>query len=103
MENSIPHVPHPVNEPILAYRPGAPETLELRKTLARMSADEVDIPVIINGREIRTGKTETIRPPHNHHHSLGKFHQAGPEEVQAAIAGSLEAWKDWSRMSASAR
>ena len=96
MNNLISKVPSPRNEPILGYLPGSSETQALKQQLMAFSTKEVEIPVIINGKEIRTGKTETIHPPHNHRHKLGFYHKAGPEEVQAAINGALEAWKSWS-------
>jgi 1-pyrroline-5-carboxylate dehydrogenase len=96
-------VPKPVNEPVLAYKPGSSETLALKKELDRQLGEKVDIPAIINGKEVRTGKTDKCVVPHNHRHVLGQFHQVGPEEIRAAIEGSLKAWQEWSRMPAESR
>ena len=96
-------VPQPLNEPVLSYRPGSAESLAIKKELDRQLGEKVDIPAIINGKEIRTGKTEKCIVPHQHKHSLGQYHQVGPEEVRAAINGALAAWKDWSQMSAPSR
>jgi 1-pyrroline-5-carboxylate dehydrogenase len=100
MDNVIAKVPDPRNEPVLSYRPGAPETVELKKHLASMAASEIEIPLIINGQEVRTGKTETIHPPHQHRHRLGKYHIAGPEEIRRAVSGAVAAQADWARMAA---
>jgi 1-pyrroline-5-carboxylate dehydrogenase len=95
--NGIRRVPTPVNEPVRSYAPGTPERARLQARLASMAAEQVDVPVIIGGKEIRTGNTAPITMPHAHGHQLGQFHKARPEDVHAAIAASAEAWKDWSR------
>jgi len=78
-------VPPPVNEPVKGYGPGSPEKRSLKAKLAELASTQVEIPVVIGGREVRTGRTETITMPHDHRHVLGRFHQAGPDEVRAAI------------------
>ena len=94
--NSTPRIPVPTNEPVLAYAPGTPERLELKKSLKELSAHQIEIPLVIGGKEVRTGKTSDAVMPHCHHHVLAKVHQAGPAEVRAAIAAAGEAWHDWS-------
>ncbi|HEU0013893.1 MAG TPA: L-glutamate gamma-semialdehyde dehydrogenase [Longimicrobium sp.] len=94
--NSIPQVPQPRNEPVLSYAPGSPERAELKAALARMSGEEIEIPLVIGGREVRTGNTDTQVMPHDHGHVLARYHKAGPDEVRAAIQASLQAWRDWS-------
>ncbi len=94
--NSIPPIPAPVNEPVLSYAPGAPERAELKRTLKDLSSRQLDVPLIIGGREVRTGTTTDVVMPHCHHHVLAKVQQAGPAEVQAAIAAALDAWREWS-------
>src|SRR5258705_11828551 len=74
----IPRVPPPVNEPNLVYLPGSPERAELKNRLKSMSADRLDIPVVIGGREIRTGRTQQAVMPHNHQHVLADWHAADP-------------------------
>lgn len=103
MSQSNSKVSPPRNEPVLDYKPGAPETILLKNTVASMMATTHDIPLVLNGKEVRTGKTEEISPPHNHQHKLGKFHKAGPEEIRAAVQGSLAAWKEWSHTSRASR
>src|SRR5437870_9057551 len=86
----------PVNEPVLSYAPGAPERVELKRTLKDLSARVLEIPVVVGGREVCTGKTVDAVVPHCHRHVLAKVHQAGPAEIEAAIAAAREAWRDWS-------
>src|SRR5881275_1394262 len=94
--NATPKIPVPVNEPVLSYAPGTSERLELKKALKDLSSHHVEIPLVIGGKEVRTGKTVDAVMPHCHHHVLAKVHQAGPAEVQAAIKAAREAWLDWS-------
>jgi len=94
--NSIPNVPAPVNEPVLSYAPGTPERALLKETYARMAGEEIEIPLIIGGREVRTGNTDVSVMPHDHGHVLARYHKAGPAEVRQAIDASLAAWKEWS-------
>jgi len=98
MADKMAVVPRPVNEPILNYAPGSPERAELKKVLAKMKSEVIEIPVIIGGKEIYTGDTATNVMPHNHGHVLAKYHQAGSAEIAAAIENALEAWKTWSVM-----
>jgi 1-pyrroline-5-carboxylate dehydrogenase len=92
-------IPTPVNEPVLSYAPGTPERVELKRVLADVSAHPMDIPVVVGGREIRTGKTVQVVMPHRHRHVLATVHHAGPADVQAAIAAAREAWREWSAWS----
>src|SRR5258705_13212240 len=78
-------IPTPVNEPVLAYAPGSRERTELKQSLKDLSGRQIEIPVVIGGKEIRTGKTVDAVMPHCHRHGLAKVHQAGPEEVTAAV------------------
>ena len=88
-------VPPPVNEPIFSYAPCTPERAELKAALNEMSSQEVDIPVIIGGREIRTRKTHEIYAPHDHGLRLGLWHEGGAAEARQAIADTLEAQREW--------
>ncbi len=103
MHNMNAKSPLPANEPVLNYLPGSDETKTLKSQLKEFLSTEIEVPVIINGKEIRTGKTENMIVPHDHQHKLGIFHTAGEEEVRAAITGSREAWKSWSLMRQEAR
>ncbi len=92
-------IPTPVNESVLAYAPGSRERTELKQALKDLSGHQMEIPVVIGGKEIRTGKTVDAVMPHCHRHVLAKVHQAGPEEVTAAVKAAREAWRDWSTWS----
>ncbi len=98
MPNGIFQVPPPINEPVKGYAPGSAEKATLKARLASMMAEEVEIPLIIGGKEVRTGKTGSAVCPHDHGHRLATFHQAGEAEVKAAIAAANAAWKDWSEL-----
>jgi len=89
-------VPEPINEPINSYAPGTPQRAELKARLKSMAAEKVDIPLIIGGREIRTGNLHDVVMPHDHGHVLGQYHLAGPEHIQQAIAAAAAARREWS-------
>ena len=89
-------VPKPENDPIQSYAPGTPERKELKATLDELKGKEIEIPIIIGGKEIKTGNTQKCIIPHNHKHVLAHFHQAGESEVKQAIEAAGEAWKSWS-------
>src|SRR5258707_4255918 len=94
--NGIPKIPTPVKEPVLSYAPGAGERVELKRTLKELSGHQLEIPLVIGGKDVRTGRTVDVVMPHCHRHVLAKAHQAGPGEVQAAIAAARDAWREWS-------
>src|SRR5438132_10352591 len=81
--NSIPRIPQPVNEPVLSYAPGTPERAELKRTVKDLASRQIEIPLVIGGKEVRTGKTVDAVMPHCHRHVLAKVHQAGPAEVRS--------------------
>ena len=88
-----------VNEPIKEYRSNSPEKLSLKNKINELKSEVFDIPIIINGQEIRTGETGECVMPHNHKHVLAKYHKAGEKEVKMAIDNLLETWKTWSNTS----
>jgi 1-pyrroline-5-carboxylate dehydrogenase len=88
-------VPAPVNDPNRGYLPGSPERAELKARLAAMADERVDIPVVVGGREIRTGRIAHAVMPHDHRHVLGDWHAAEPQHVQQAIEAALEARHEW--------
>ncbi len=94
--NTFSKIPTPVNEPVLSYAPGTRERAELKQTLQDMGGRQIDIPVVIGGKEVRTGRTVDAVMPHCHQHVLAKVHQAGPEEVAGAVAAARAAWREWS-------
>src|SRR5205809_116464 len=93
--NATPRIPVPVNEPVLSYAPGSPERAELKRTVKDLSSRQIEIPLVIGGKEVRTGKTVDVVMPHCHRHVLAKVHQAGAAEVEAAIAAARAAWREW--------
>ncbi len=96
MPNARFHVPPPRNETNLHYAPGSPEKADLKARLASMAATEIEIPVVVGGKAIRTGRVAEVRMPHRHGHVLARYHQAGPEEVALAARAAREARVEWS-------
>jgi 1-pyrroline-5-carboxylate dehydrogenase len=88
-------VPPPVNEPVKSYAPGSPEKLALKARLASMAKERVDIPIIIGGKEIRTGDTAQSVMPHDHRHVLADYHRATTQQVEQAIAAARRAAAEW--------
>jgi 1-pyrroline-5-carboxylate dehydrogenase len=95
--------PSPQNETILNYAPGSPERAQLKETIKELANRQVDVPLLIGGREVRTGRTGSIRMPHRHGHVLGTFHQGGVEEIGQAIEAARVAHGPWSRMDVRSR
>jgi 1-pyrroline-5-carboxylate dehydrogenase len=98
MPNGIVPVPKPTNEPIHGYEPGSAEKASLKARMQAMLAESIEIPLIIGGKEIRTGNTAKAVCPHDHAHVLATYHQAGQDEVELAVKAASEAWKTWSEM-----
>src|SRR5262245_758196 len=88
-------VPTPVNEPNLGYLSGSPERAALKARLKEMASERIDIPLIIGGKEVRTGNRAQSVMPHDHAHVLADFHLAGAAEVQLAIAAAAAARREW--------
>ncbi|PKP21135.1 MAG: 1-pyrroline-5-carboxylate dehydrogenase [Bacteroidetes bacterium HGW-Bacteroidetes-21] len=99
MNNAIFNYGYPDNEPVKDYKPGSKEKKDLLEAISKMKENIFDIPVIIGGKEIRTGKTSPIIMPHDHAVSLGQYHLASEADVQLAIETALEAHKQWSEVS----
>ena len=98
MFNGIFHIPQPVNEPCLQYAPNSPEREQLKAKLNEMLNQQVDVPMIIDGQEVRNGKLSDIRCPHDHHHLLGRYHQADAEYAIKAVDAAEKAKKQWGEM-----
>ncbi len=92
-------VPRPENDPNLTYAPGTPARAELKARLATMAGETVDIPIVIGGKEIRSGAKEPSVMPHKHGHVLGHFHKATADHVRQAVDAALAARKEWSSWS----
>jgi len=89
------NVPYPRNEPVLSYAPGSPDRAELKKALAALKANPLEIPLVINGQEVTTDQKIEITAPHNHGLKLGFYYQGGEKEVAAAVEAAVEAQKTW--------
>ena len=98
LNNAIFKVPMPVNEPVHDYEPGSPERASLKTALADIAARKIEIPLIIGGKEIRTGKLGKVVMPHDHGHVLAEYHQAGEEEIQLAIGTAMAAKQEWANL-----
>jgi 1-pyrroline-5-carboxylate dehydrogenase len=88
-------VPQPVNDQNRSYAPGSPERAELKARLEAMASEKIEIPLIIGGKEIRTGAIEKSVMPHDHQHVLAEYHKASSEHVHQAIAAAAEARREW--------
>ncbi len=99
MNNAIYSIQRPVNEPLISYAPGTAERAELEKELKRLSSETIEIPLIINGREVRTGDTGKVVMPHDHRHVLATYHMAGRKEVEDAIVAAMQAKEAWMSIS----
>jgi len=88
-------VPSPLNEPISTYAPGSTERLRIEAELTATAHDRIDIPLVIGGRRIRTGKTRAVVMPCDHRHVLADCHMADARHVAQAIAAATEAQRDW--------
>ena len=98
MFNGIFHIPAPLNEPCLQYAPGSDERVELKAKLKEMLGQQVDVPMIIDGEELRSGQLADIRCPHDHHHILGRYHQADAHIVTKAVDAAEKAKRQWGEM-----
>ncbi len=95
MTNAIFNLPEAFNEPALSYAPGSPERALLKAELDRQYRQVVDIPLIIGGEEVRTGRLQKAVCPHEHGHVLAQYHEAGEAEIRLAIQAALDAKADW--------
>ena len=98
MNNSHYSLPLPKNETVLSYAPGTSERARLKEVLAELKSTQVDVPMYIGGKEVRTGNKIAIRPPHERKHILGHFHFGEAKHVKAAINAALAAKADWESM-----
>ena len=90
--------PMPANEPVLSYAPGSPERKRLKEVLAELKKEKIDAPMYIGGKEVRTNKKGTLRPPHNIAHVLGTYSEGNEKHVAQAIDAALGARESWANM-----
>jgi 1-pyrroline-5-carboxylate dehydrogenase len=93
--NGTRRVPAPVNEPVKTYAPGTPERAAIKNRLTEMASERIEIPIIIGGKEFRTGETATSVMPHDHRHVLADYHKASASNVRAAIDAARHARREW--------
>jgi 1-pyrroline-5-carboxylate dehydrogenase len=91
-------VPQPENEPVHSYVPGSPDHAALQAALAELKERPLEIPLVIGGKAVTTGKRIPITAPHNHELVLGHYHQGGPPEIKAAVAAARKAQRTWMDM-----
>lgn len=99
MSNAYFRVPTAVNEPVRQYAPGSAERRLLKQAIADLKSVQSDIPMYIGGKEIRTGNTVAIHPPHEHALTLGQYHKGDGSHVKMAIESALSAKKQWENTS----
>jgi len=99
MNQAIFRFGRPPHEPVLPYGPGSTEKKLLKQELKRQAGQEIEIPLIIGGKEVRTGNTGRVVMPHDHGHCLATYHKTGPKEAHMAIEAALEAQKLWMSLS----
>jgi len=92
------NVPVAVNEPVRAYAPGCEYREAISKTYKEMYNSNLDVPMYINGKDVTTGNTRTMSPPHDHKHIVGQYHLAEKSHIDDAISTALEARKGWSQV-----
>jgi 1-pyrroline-5-carboxylate dehydrogenase len=89
--------PAPQNEPVKDYAPGSPERKQLRERLRELQSQQIEIPLVIGGEEIRTANTFESVMPHDKNHVLATVHAGGAAEVERGIKAAADAWEDWHR------
>lgn len=98
MNNTILNLEIPQNEPVLSYAPNTPERKALKDQLKKMKSEFIEIPLIIGGKEIRTGNTQDVIIPHENKKIIARFHKAGQKEVELAINEAMKARTEWASM-----
>jgi len=99
MPKGIYKVPEPINERIRDYAPGTRERADLQAEIERLRSQELDIPMVIGGKEVRTNNKVSMHPPHDHKYLLGYYHKGDASHVRMAIEAALEAKEKWARLS----
>ena len=93
------NVPLAKNEPVLTYAPGTKERVELKAKIAELRSMEVELPMIIGGKEVYTDRKERMFPPHEIAHTLGYYNQGDASHVEMAIDAALAAKEKWADLS----
>src|SRR5712691_8237322 len=103
MYDAIASVPPAVNEPVLDYAAGSPERTRLQAALAEIEREVIEIPCVVGGQRVHTGKIREVVMPHRHRHVVARFHAADADVADRAIRAALEARHNWSAMPWEAR
>ncbi len=98
LNNAIFKIPTPFNEPVYEYAPGSAERAKLKAALDDIASKRIEIPLIIGGKEVRTGKLGQAVMPHDHQHILADYHQAGENEINQAIEAAMAAKPQWAAL-----
>jgi 1-pyrroline-5-carboxylate dehydrogenase len=98
MNNAVYNFQSPQNEPVLSYLKGSPERKGIEEELLKQTQQQIEIPLIIGGKEVKTGDTDTVVMPHHHGHVLATYHKAGAKEAEMAIQAALTAHREWSSL-----
>ncbi len=98
LNNAIFKVPTPFNEPVYEFAPGSPERAKLKAALDDIAGKRIEIPLIIGGKEVRTGNLGQAVMPHDHQHVLADYHQAGEKEIEMAIEAAMAAKQEWATL-----
>ena len=92
-------VPTPINEPVKSYSPGSSERKEVLDTYKKMIKENIEIPMYINGKDVKSDETNSVSPPHDHKNIVGKYYLANESHVDQAISTALDAKESWENMS----
>ncbi len=95
MNNAVIATPSPVNEPIKSYAPGSEDRAKLKEALIEAAGTQLEIPLVIGGKPVKTGNLGQVVMPHDHRHVLAVYHKAGAAEVKLAIETAVAAKKTW--------
>jgi 1-pyrroline-5-carboxylate dehydrogenase len=103
MHDAVVAVPIPINDPVREYAPGSPERARLKDELARQSGECPEIPLVIGGQRITTGKLVSVVMPHAHRHVVARFHAADPSHIEQAVRACADGRREWEAMRWEAR
>ena len=92
-------VPKAKNEIVKSYKPGSPERKEVTEAYNKMINNFTEIPMFINGNDVKSGKKNSISPPHDHQKVVGEYYIAEPNHIDEAIQTALNAKNKWENMS----
>src|SRR5690606_17153146 len=99
MNNGYFYFEAPQNEPVKSYAPGSEDAQKLKAAIGELKQSTSDIPMVIGGAPVRSGKTVELRPPHERNHLLGHFHEGDKSHAEQAIAAALSARAAWAASS----